>query len=81
MNDVESLSDSDESFQPEVLPENDGNGDGVIVRMTEMEVRMESIELSGMQTPSMSESTRNLNQDFGGADENVEVTQLRKSKG
>ncbi|KAJ9659381.1 hypothetical protein H2198_003110 [Neophaeococcomyces mojaviensis] len=66
LNDIEGLSDSDESFQSEALPENNSNGDGVTGKTMEIKATTECIELCEMQTPSMNESTRNLNQDFGG---------------
>ena len=73
LDDIESLSDSDESFQPETLPDKDYSGGGVIVKTTEMAITTESIELSEREAPSLSESTRGLNRDFGGRDQGREV--------
>ena len=63
------LSDSDESSQSDTRPDNDDSGGGVIVKTTEMAITTESIELSEREAPSLSESTRGLNRDFGGGDQ------------
>lgn len=61
--DLEELSDSDESFQPESPPA-EGNNDAVIVKTTELAITTESIELSEreVETQSEHESTTDLNQ-------------------
>jgi len=68
LDDIESLSDSDESLQPETLPDNDDGGNGVIVKTTEMAITTKCIELSEREAPSLTESTRGLNRDFGRGD-------------
>lgn len=73
LDDIESLSDSDESSQPDTAPDNDDSGCGAIVKTTEMAITTESIELSEREAPSLSESTRGLNRDFGGGDQGREA--------
>lgn len=57
-NDIEELSESDDSFDPENTPDTDG----AIRKTTKWVVTAEGVELSTI--PSVSESTRNLNRDF-----------------
>jgi len=69
LDDIESLSDSGESFQPDTASDSDDGGGGIIVKTTEMAITTESIELSEREAPSLSEPTRGLNRDFGGGDQ------------